>query len=140
MAKEDKELVVRTGISFDTKLLEEFDTWFKKEGFPNRSEALRYIVRQKLSEEKIKHNPDEQIIGTLSYIFDHHVHNSSYELTSIQHNHQDLIVSTMHVHVSHELCLETILLKGKVKDVQKFTNELLTFKGVLTGKLYIATI
>ncbi|MHA1667113.1 MAG: nickel-responsive transcriptional regulator NikR [Candidatus Heimdallarchaeaceae archaeon] len=132
--------VVRTGISFEPELLKKFDDWLEKKNFPNRSEAIRYVIREKIIEMKITEQSEEGVVGTLSYIFNHHTFDSLKKLTSIQHKYEHLIVSTMHAHITEELCLETAILKGKSKEVRKLAEEILAFKGVLNGRIYITTL
>ncbi|MHA1303867.1 MAG: nickel-responsive transcriptional regulator NikR [Candidatus Heimdallarchaeaceae archaeon] len=134
---EQKKYVTRTGVSFEPELLERFDQWIKKKGFPNRSEAIRYIIREYISSIEIEDDPNIEIVGSLTYFFNHHNHDCSAKLTSLQHEYEDIIISTMHSHITHDLCLETIFLRGKTYQVTKFSEEILTFKGVLGGKLYI---
>ena len=135
-----KQSVVRTGVSFDMDLLTKFDEWLKIMNFPNRSEALRYIVRERMIKERIAENQEEEVVGTLSYIFDHHTFDILKKLTSIQHKYENLIVSTMHAHIREELCLETIILKGKSKNVMKLAEEILAFKGVINGDFYVTSL
>lgn len=140
MKSDKKELVTRTGVSFDSELLMKFDIWIEEKGFPNRSEAIRYIIREYLVKEDIEKNPQIEVVGTLTYIFDHHNFDSSAKLTELQHKNENLIISTMHAHVSHELCLETTILRGKYHELHKFKDDVLSFKGVLTGDIVIASI
>jgi len=140
MKSDKKEFVTRTGVSFDPELLLKFDKWIEEKGFPNRSEAIRYIIREYLVKADIEKNPQIDVVGTLTYIFNHHNFDSSAKLTELQHNNKKIIISTMHAHVSHELCLETIILRGKNHDLQKFKDDILSFKGVITGDIVIASV
>ena len=140
MNSDEKVPVTRTGISFDPNLLKKFDKWIEEKGIPNRSEAVRYIIREYLAKQETAKNPQIEVVGALTYIFNHHNFNSTAQLTKLQHIHEELIISTMHAHVSHELCLETIILRGKYQEVQKFKEEVLSFKGVLSGDIVISTI
>jgi CopG family nickel-responsive transcriptional regulator len=132
-----KEAITRTGISLDPSLLAEFDKWVDEKGFPNRSEGIRYLIRERLDQEILSGNPKAIVVGSLSYIFDHHSFDCTQKLIEIQHDFEYLIISTMHAHITHKLCLETIFLKGKQEEVQKLAESILAKKGVLKGQLYI---
>ncbi|MFW9922254.1 MAG: nickel-responsive transcriptional regulator NikR [Candidatus Thorarchaeota archaeon] len=132
-----KDVVTRTGISLEPTLLLEFDKWLENKGFPNRSEGIRYLIREKLDEEVLNVNPHSVVVGSLTYIFDHHGFDCSLKLIEVQHDFEELIISTTHVHITHELCLETIFLKGKQEEVKKLAENILSMKGVLKGQLYI---
>ena len=140
MKPEKKGLVTRTGVSFEPELLQKFDNWIAKRGFPNRSEAIRYVIREYLAQSDINENPNLEAVGTLTYIFNHHSFDSSSKLTELQHDNEDLIISTMHAHVSHELCLETIILRGKIHDLYRFRDDILSFKGVISGDIVISPL
>lgn len=92
----------------------------KRKKFPNRSEAIRFIVREHLAKSELNVDPNVQVVGSLTYLYDHHSFNSSEKLTQIQHDNDEIIVSTMHAHITHELCLETIFLKGKARQIKNF--------------------
>ncbi|HUT82525.1 MAG TPA: nickel-responsive transcriptional regulator NikR [Candidatus Bathyarchaeia archaeon] len=132
-----KEAVTRTGISLDQALLSEFDTWLIEKNFPNRSEGIRYLIREKLDQEVLLTTPDFIVVGSLTYVFDHHTFDCTLKLIEIQHNFEDLIISTMHAHITHKLCLETIFLRGQQQSVKKLANSILALKGVLKGQLYL---
>ncbi len=132
-----KERVTRTGISFDSDLLKMLDQWIKEKGFPNRSEALRYITRNYLIDTHISEEPESETVGSLTYFYDHHKFDCSNKLTNVQHNHSKIIISTMHVHLSHNICIETIFVKGKARELEQFSEEVIALKGVLGGKLYL---
>ncbi len=132
-----KDVVTRTGISLDPSLLAEFDTWLEEKKFPNRSEGIRYLIREKLDEETLLADPHSIVVGSLTYVFDHHTFDCTLKLIEIQHNFEDLIISTMHAHITHELCLETIFLRGKQQVVKKLADSILALKGVLKGQLYL---
>ena len=132
-----KDVVTRTGISLEPILLSEFDEWISKKGFPNRSEGIRFLIREKLDEEELIKDPDTIVVGSLTYVFEHHGFDCTLKLIEIQHGFDNLIISTMHAHISHHLCLETIFLKGKQLEVQKLAESILALKGVLKGQLYL---
>ena len=130
------EKIKRFGVSMEPELLDKFDKIIKKEGYSNRSEAIRDIVRKKLIERKIK-NSNANSIGTLTMIYDHHTRNLSNKLINLQHEHHNEILSTVHVHIDHHNCLEVLILKGKSNNVQKLADSIKTIKGVKYGELII---
>ncbi len=135
---ENNKVVTRTGISLEIALLTEFDEWLEKKGFPNRSEGIRYLIREKLDQEALLTNPDFIVVGSLTYVFQHHGFDCTLKLIEIQHDFEELIISTMHAHITHDLCLETIFLKGKQIKIRKLAESILALKGVLKGQLYLA--
>ena len=119
---------IRFGVSIDSKLLDNFDQSIKNKGYENRSEALRDLIRDFLVKEKILR--DEQIAGVISIVYDHHEGDLSKLLTEIQHDHVDIIISTLHVHLDHHNCLEVIVVKGQSNQVKAFSDSLSIIKGI----------
>jgi CopG family nickel-responsive transcriptional regulator len=130
------EKITRFGVSIEPELLKKFDKMIKKEGYENRSEAIRDLIRSNLIEEKSK-NPDEKVIGTLTMVYDHHTGNLTNKLLNLQHNHNNEILSTTHIHVDHHNCLEVLVLKGKSRDVHKLADSIKALKGIKNGELVI---
>lgn len=124
----------RFGVSLSKDLLEKFDEEIEEKMYSNRSEAIRDLIRDFLAKEKME-NPDADVVGTLTIIYDHERRGISDKLTDLQHEELPHVISTMHVHVDKHNCMETIALKGKAKDVQKTANKLASAKGVKHGKL-----
>ncbi len=130
------EKIVRFGVSMEPELLKKFDKIIKKEGYENRSEAIRDLVRKNLISEKNK-DPNENAIGTLTMIYDHHVGSLTDKLLDIQHDHTNEILVTTHVHIDHHNCLEVLVLKGKVGSIQKLADNIKALKGIKHGELVI---
>lgn len=130
--------IIRKGIAFDGELLNEFDKLIKKKGYKNRSEAIRDLIRKELVEQE-KQNPESVMMATLTIVYDHHKHHVQDELTHIQHHHPNIIRSSLHIHIDHDNCLEVIIIEGKVKDIQKLSDEIIATKGVKYGKLVLTT-
>lgn len=133
----NKDSVTRTGISLEQELLMEFDKWLESKGFPNRSEGIRFLIREKLGKEILVDNPETLVVGSLTYIFEHHKFDSGLKLVELQHDFGELIISTMHAHITHDLCLETVFLRGKQVRVKELAEKVLALKGVLNGKVYL---
>ena len=128
----------RFGVSMDENLLEKFDTLIKEKGYENRSEAIRDFVREQLVSEEWKTEKGEKV-GTVTLVYNHHKRGLSDELNEIQHHMGKYIISTMHIHLDHDNCLEVIILKGKVKEIEKLANNITCLKGVKLSKMNIMT-
>jgi len=120
--------IVRFGVSLEEKLLERFDRLIRKKNYTNRSEALRDLIRQEL----IKKEWDEggEVAGAITFVYNHHKRELLNKITDIQHDSQKVIISTQHIHLDHDNCLEIVAVRGKSKDVQKLTDQIKAIKGV----------
>jgi CopG family transcriptional regulator, nickel-responsive regulator len=128
----------RIGVAIDTDLLAKFDRLISRRGYTNRSEAFRDLIRDELVEQSWE-SPDSQVVGTVTLVYDHHVRLLSEKLTEIQHGFHRSILSTLHVHLDHDLCLEAIVIRGRSRDVRKLAGALISTKGVKHGQLSITT-
>ena len=129
---------VRFGISIDDRLLERFDHLIAEKGYVNRSEAIRDLIRNMLVEERWEHG-DEELVGTVTMVFDHHARELSRKLNQQQHHHHQEVISSLHVHLDHDNCLEVVVVKGKAAAVRRLASELIGTKGVKHGKLVTTT-
>lgn len=118
----------RFGVSMESDLLESFDHFIAKHGFHNRSEAIRDLIREKLSLEKGEKTG--RVMGTITIIYNHHIRNLSEELTDIQHHHQKHILFSSHVHITHEDCLEVIVVRGEERTLRDLANRIGGQRGV----------
>jgi CopG family transcriptional regulator, nickel-responsive regulator len=132
------EKISRFGVSIEPDLLEKFDDLIKQEGYNNRSEAIRDLIRNSLISTK-KHDPESTAMGTLTMIYDHHTGNLTNRLLKIQHDHTSEILTTTHIHVDHDNCLEVLILKGKVKNIQLLSDNIKSLKGIKHGELVMTT-
>jgi CopG family nickel-responsive transcriptional regulator len=128
--------IERVGVSLDKELLAEFDELIEKQGYTNRSEAVRDLIRDRLSEEQLK-NPQAQAVAAILLVYDHHSTNLTGKLIELQHDHLLQIITSTHVHLDHHNCLEVIILKGKVKDIESLAGKMTSLKGVKLGRLNI---
>jgi CopG family nickel-responsive transcriptional regulator len=128
----------RIGVAIDADLLEKFDVLISKRGYTNRSEAFRDLIRDELVE-KAWESPDSPVIGTVTLVYDHHVRMLSEKLTDLQHDSYHNILSTLHVHLDHDNCLEVLVVKGKAAAVRKIADALISTKGVKHGRLTITS-
>ena len=127
----------RIGVAIDGDLLDRFDRHIADRGYTNRSEAFRDMVRDRLIQDASA-APDQMVVGTVTLVYDHHVRMLSDKLTDMQHASHHNILSTMHVHLDHDNCLEVLVVKGKSKDVRRIADGLISVKGVKFGQLTIA--
>lgn len=131
--------ITRFGVSIESSLVEAFDALSKKKGFANRSDALRQCMRNALQEEA-NADPNTNVSGVLTIIYDHHNSDLSKKLTSMQHAVHDVVMSNLHVHLDLHHCLEVMILKGKNHVVQELADKLASTKGILKSNLAIASI
>jgi len=130
--------ITRFGISIDSDLLESFDRLIAQKGYQNRSEAIRDLIRNALVEEKTT-SGQEEMVGTLTMVYNHHVRDLADKLTEQQHQHHQQVVSALHVHLDAHNCLEVLVLKGSSAEINRIANELLGVKGVKHGRLFLTS-
>ena len=130
--------LIRFGISMNEQLLEKFDRQIVKKGYNNRSEAVRDLIRNQLVQLEWE-NEDQEVAGTVTLVYDHHVRGLTNVLTEIQHDFHNLALSTMHVHLDHYNCLEVLVVKGKASEARKLAEKLISIKGVKHGQLSITS-
>ena len=129
--------LIRFGVSIDQDLLENYDRLIGERGYATRSEALRDLIRDALIQQKIETQTDVEALGSLTLVYDHHARNLAQDMGNLQHKFHDIILSVMHLHISHDDCLEIIALRGIVSDIVELANGLLSLKGIKNGKLFL---
>ncbi len=120
--------LVRFGVSLEKELLESFDDLIHSRKYTNRSEAIRDMIRQELLKQDWE--VGGEVAGAITFIYDHHTRELLSKITDIQHDSQEVIISTQHIHLDHHHCLEIIAVKGRVKKVIKLADSLKAIKGV----------
>lgn len=128
----------RIGVAIDFDLLEQFDRLIAQRGYTNRSEAFRDLIRNELVE-KAWESPESNVVGTVTLVYDHHVRLLNEKLTDLQHDYHRAILSTLHVHLDHDHCLEVLVVRGKAAEVERVAGALISTKGVKHGRLTITT-
>jgi CopG family nickel-responsive transcriptional regulator len=128
----------RIGVAIDSELLRKFDVHIAKRGYTNRSEAFRDLIRDELIQ-KDWELPESQVVGTVTLVYDHHVRLLNEKLTDLQHASFHNVLSTLHVHLDHDNCLEVLVVKGKASAVKKIADALISTKGVKHGRLTITS-
>lgn len=130
----------RLTISLETTLAKQFDDFIRARGYSNRSEAMRDLIRERLETERLQKWEEGYCIATLSYIYNHHESELASRITSAQHEHHDLTLSSMHVHLDHDNCLEIAILRGPTLEVRTFANTVIAARGVRHGKLHMVPV
>ncbi|MDR2825422.1 MAG: nickel-responsive transcriptional regulator NikR [Deltaproteobacteria bacterium] len=131
--------VMRFGVSLDESLLTQFDELCAERGYPTRSEAIRDLIRASLVRKEWEGENGKDVAGTLTLVYDHHIGNLSQHLTEIQHDFHHIIVATLHVHLDHHNCMETLVLKGQAAELRRFGDRIIATRGVKHGALSLAT-
>lgn len=130
--------LIRFGISAEGELLEGFDRLAAERGYGNRSEALRDLMRDALVQSRLEKHPGEtEVLGNVTIMYDHHARHLTDRMAELQHARHGLVVSVLHVHLSHDDCMEVIVLRGQAGDVKTLGHQLLSLKGVKHGQLFI---
>lgn len=127
----------RLTISLDDDLAAAFDALMRQRGYANRSEAVRDLLRRELGERDLSSGAATECVAVLSYVFDHHERQLSSRLTEMQHDHHDLAVATMHAHISHQDCVETVILRGATQAVKAFAEGVIAETGVRHGQVQL---
>ena len=125
--------IKRFGVSLEIDLLEALDEFVKEHKFPNRSQAIRFLIKKNLVKEKWEEN--SEVAGSIVLVYDHHKRDLQNKSTKIQHDYHDLILSVQHVHLDHDNCLETIAVKGKANRLRNLADQLIALKGIKHGEL-----
>ena len=130
--------LVRFGVSMNEQLLKMFDKKIVASGYVNRSEAVRDLIRNRLVEMEWE-DENQEVAGTITLVYDHHVRGLSHLLTELQHNCHELFLTTTHVHLDHHNCLEVLVIKGPAGKVREVADRLVGVKGVKHGQLTITS-
>ena len=137
ITRKDMSELIRFGVSLDKNLLDKFDNFIKERSYTNRSEAFRDLIRQELIRKEWRE--DKEVAGAIILIYDHHKRELLNKITDIQHDFQKLIISTQHIHLDHNNCLEIIAVKGRAGELQKLSEMLRSLKGVKHGVLSMSS-
>jgi CopG family transcriptional regulator, nickel-responsive regulator len=124
----------RIGVAIDADLLEQFDKLIAQRGYGSRSEAFRDMVRDALITQAAA-SDDTPVVGTITLVYNHHQRLLSDRLTSAQHDVHHAMLSTLHVHLDHDNCLEVIVVRGPAGEVRRVSDLLIAMKGVKHGRL-----
>jgi CopG family nickel-responsive transcriptional regulator len=125
-------------MSLPPSLLRQLDEMSREKGYDNRSQAIADMIRDQIVEHRQKADTGE-IAGTITLVYDHHKPHLQTTLTDIQHDHHEVILTTVHVHLDHHNCLEVLIVRGQASIIRKIADELIAAKGVKHGKLTVTT-
>jgi len=129
--------IKRFGVSLEEGLLEKLDKLVIQNHFPNRSQAIRFLINESLVEKNWDEN--KIVAGAIVIVYDHHRRELQSKSTNLQHDYHDLILSVQHVHLDHHNCLETIAVKGKANKLRELADKLIGLKGIVHGKLVMTS-
>ena len=135
MAKDE---IARFGVSLSRSLLKELDRMIRRKGYKNRSLAISDMVRDHLIEHQ-QEIAESEVAGTITLVYDHHRPHVQETLTCLQHKKVATIISSLHVHLDHDNCLEVLVLRGKASAVKSVAEHLIAVRGVKHGKLTLTT-
>lgn len=130
--------LTRFSVSMGATLLQRFDQFNRARGYRCRSEAIRDLIRDELVEQDWQAS-DEEVAGSITLLYHHHVKGLGENLTALQHRHHGLVLSTMHLHLDHDHCLEVLVLKGPAARVRELADRLLSIKGVIHSRLTVTS-
>ena len=128
--------VARFSVSLEEELLKELDLYANDNNFANRSQAVRHLIEKNIVEKKWHCN--NIVAGAIVMIYDHHKKDITARSNDIQHNYFEVILSSQHYHLSHEMCLEVIAVKGLAKRLTELSDKLISIKGIKHGKLIMS--
>ncbi|MBL8551562.1 MAG: nickel-responsive transcriptional regulator NikR [Hyphomonadaceae bacterium] len=126
----------RITITLEDELLETIDSRARERGYSSRSEAIRDLVRETITRDQPAGSRGD-CVAAFTYAYDHHVRDLANRLTHAQHDHHELMISTMHVHLDHETCLEVALMRGRYPAVQEFADAVSSQRGVKHAHLHV---
>jgi CopG family nickel-responsive transcriptional regulator len=130
--------IVRFSVSLEGELLEQFDRYCQEQHCATRSEAIRQLLREKLTHRDWEAD-EQEVAGTLTLVYDHHRPQLRDRLIEVQHEHTDMVVATLHAHLAHDLCLEVIVLRGRAGLLRSLAAEITGLKGIYRGELVMAS-
>jgi len=130
----------RITISLDADLAAEFDRLIAERGYRNRSEAMRDVLRAHIEQARQQRGEATHCVASLSYVYNHHERDLAERLTALQHGRHDLTVATLHAHLDHENCLESVILRGPTAAVRDFSDALIAERGVRHGQLNLIDV
>jgi CopG family nickel-responsive transcriptional regulator len=130
--------VSRFGVSLEEDLLDAFDLSIGGQGYQNRSEAIRDLIRDHLIQKKVAHG-DAEVIGVVTLVYDHRIHHLSDVLADMQHKAHVAVSASLHIHLDEHNCLEVVVVRGRAGKVHEVASRLIATKGVQNGKLVTTT-
>ncbi len=130
--------LIRMSFSVERELYQRVEKAFRAQGYSNRSEFVRDVLRDKLVEGH--RDSGQEVLGTIMLVYDHHIPTLTRELTRLQHDHEDSVLATTHLHVTHDVCAEMIMVKGEARHLNDLVNSMRRLKGVFHSTLSISSV
>lgn len=130
--------VIRFGVSLEEDLLKALDQYVIDNSFPNRSQAIRKLIEKNLVEKKWQCN--HIVAGAIVLTYNHHKNELVSQLMDIQHDYEDIVLSSEHFHLENDLCLEIVAVKGPSFRLTDLSDKLIALKGLLHGKLIMSRV
>lgn len=131
--------LVRASLSIEQDLMERFDRFIEESGHSNRSEAMRDLIRARLIEDESERATGEAM-ASVTLVYDHGKRRLARQIEEVGHEHHDVVHSSMHVHVSHDICMEVVVLRGPAKELRHVANHLIGLPGVLHGRAVYSSV
>jgi CopG family nickel-responsive transcriptional regulator len=132
--------ITRFGISIPSDLIQSFDEHIRARGYKNRSEAIRDLIRETLIEEDWKRDTlGKEMVGTITYVYDHHKRELVDLIIDIQHDFSDHVIVSQHVHLDHYNCVEVAIVKGTPDALRDLADKLKALKGIKHCQLTMTT-
>ncbi|HVX02747.1 MAG TPA: nickel-responsive transcriptional regulator NikR [Nitrososphaera sp.] len=136
-----KETVERISMSLPPDLLSEFDRSMKKAGFSDRSKAIQTALHSFVAQYDWDKGEDSRNgAGTITMLYDNHAYNHDSEPTHIQHHYSDIISASTHLHLDHDNCLETVMVKGEIRRIKELAKKLSENRGIKSLKVHFVSI
>ena len=130
----------RFTISLGDALAVQFDALIAAKGYDNRSEAVRDLIRTQIDESHLKTSTADWCVASINYVYSHEDRTVAERVLSLQHDHHDLVITSLHTHLGHQDCLETVVLRGPVKAVRLFSQTLIALRGVRHGNIHVVPL
>ncbi len=130
----------RFTISLEPQLARAFDELIARRGYGNRSEAVRDILRRHIESDRLEQGRAGHCVAAVSYVYNHHERSLAERVVELQHAHHDLTIASMHVHLDHDECIETLLLRGRTTDVRRCAEQLIAERGVRHGHCHLVPV
>jgi CopG family nickel-responsive transcriptional regulator len=134
-APELKDELSRIGVSLPHGLLEKFDRVMNERGYTSRSEGIRDAIRNYIADFEWMAHPEAQMLGVLTLLYNHHQRGLKDSLGELQHKHPKAIESSLHIHLTEDLCLEVVLIRGDSSTIKSIAESMISMRGMLQAKL-----
>lgn len=129
--------ITRVSISIEEDVMERFDELSREQGFPTRSEAVKHLIRSALVQQQWEEG--DVIAGVVTLIYDHHKSQLMQKIVEAQHKFGDLVICSQHAHLDHHNCMENIIVRGPVEQIQQLHHALSAVKGMKHTVLSMTT-